>query len=207
MGQVLAEARIGDRDRVIASERILQPVLAQVVADRNLAAERVAPPVEAELIEIVRAGLDQNRHAHVAEADRVGHALLIAEVGQADQDSVDPVAIAAQQFAAFLRIGPGLDRAQLRVLRRKPDRFDIDFRKQFDQVATRFADQHVREEVAVSEDHAKSRQGSHFTSPCLSMLSSNPSPSADRTRGRQIHCDRRGPCTPRRRFRVTTAKP
>src|SRR5215469_16124960 len=67
--QILAKARIRDCDGVVSRQRVLEPILAQVIADRDLAAECVAPPVQAKLIQVVRTSLHKDRHIHIGETN------------------------------------------------------------------------------------------------------------------------------------------
>ena len=78
-----------DRDGVPLRERVGEAVLAQVAADRDLAAEGVAAALEVEMGDVVRIGLDEDGHVQTGQPHRVGDTLLVAEVGQHDDDALD----------------------------------------------------------------------------------------------------------------------
>ena len=110
-------------DGVPLGQREGEAVLAQVVADRDLAAEGVAAALDVERSQVIRVGLHQDRHIQPGELDRVGHALLVAEVGQADQDAVDLVAVLLEQLGAELGVRVGLHRAELGLVLAQRDQW------------------------------------------------------------------------------------
>jgi hypothetical protein len=88
-------------------------VLPQVVADRDLAAEAVAAARRVEAAEVVRLGLDEDRHPQPALAQRLHHRLLVAEVGERDEHAVDAVGVGRNSAAhlaasAYVSTAPSL---------------------------------------------------------------------------------------------------
>ena len=53
----------------------------------------------------------EHGHAQVGQAERVGQAALLAEVGQGDDEAVDLGGVGLKSAAHFLRVLVGLDRA------------------------------------------------------------------------------------------------
>ena len=139
-------------DRMAVGQAERQAVLAQIVADRDLSAERIPAPLDVQLIEIVGIPLHQHRHEQAGKPQRIRHALLVAEVRQADEDAVDAIAVAAEEVGTGLRMLPGFNRAKLcRVL---CEHNDIDFERGAERkdVAARFGDERVGKEIAVADD-------------------------------------------------------
>ena len=134
-------------------------VLAQVVADRDFAAEGIAPPLDRELIQVVRVRLHQDRHVEPGELDRVGHALLVAEVGQADQDAVDAAGVVAEEFSAALGVVPRLHAAELGRILVQHHGLDVHLGKQRQDILPRLRHQLVGEKVAVANNHRQCRTG------------------------------------------------
>lgn len=62
---------------------------------------------------VVGVALDQHRDVEPRKLECIGDSFLVAEVGKHDQDAVDRVAVAAEQFGALLRVGVALDAAEL----------------------------------------------------------------------------------------------
>jgi len=115
-------------------------VLTQVVAQRHLAAEAIAPPLQVHLGRIVRESVNEHRHAQVGEAQRVGDAALVAEVGQRDQHAVNLVAVRAEQLGAGVRFRQALHAAESGVLRAERDDLDALLREHLQHcLAPRFA--------------------------------------------------------------------
>ena len=85
----------------------------------------------------------------------LGHTLFVAKVGKRDQDAIDAILVLLEQFGAFLRIGPGLDRAQL-VVSSSTMTVSIPNCSSFSRICLpSFDDQGIGEEVAIADDDAK----------------------------------------------------
>ena len=67
--QVFAKAILQNPDRVVAGQAVLKAILAKIIASRDFAAEGVAPAFQAELVEVVRAGLHEDRNLKFREPD------------------------------------------------------------------------------------------------------------------------------------------
>jgi hypothetical protein len=100
--QVPGEGVAGRVHGVRLEGRVLKAILIEHVHHRELAAEGVAPAAEAHLVQLVRVGLDKDRHAAVLErSDRAG---LVAEVRQAQDHAVVLAAVVGEE----LRVAPPL---------------------------------------------------------------------------------------------------
>ena len=106
-------------DRVRLERRELHPVLAEDVHDGELAAERVAPELGRHLVQLVRVGLDEDRHAAVLE--RRDGAGLVAEVRQAQDHAAELAAVLAQEVGV-LRALVGASPPRRGACRRRPAR-------------------------------------------------------------------------------------
>ena len=138
---------------VQSGERKWVAVLPQHVADGNLAAEGIAAPCHVQTVQIVGKGLDQNRHPESGELQGIGHALFVAEIGQRDHDAVDAIALRAKQFGAARGVGPGLDRAEFRLLLGEDHGFDAERLQCGENLAPPFRNEVIGKEVAVANDH------------------------------------------------------
>jgi hypothetical protein len=78
------------------------------------------------LLEIVRIRLHQDGHIKRRKLQRVGHALLVAEVRQTDEDALDALPVTAEEIGTGLRMLPGLDGPELRRLFVEEDGLDIE---------------------------------------------------------------------------------
>ena len=140
---------------VLAGEGELDAGLHQVVAHGNLAAIGIAPAGGGELGQIVGVALDEHRHIKLGQFERVGYALFVAEVRQADEDAVDFTGVPAEEFGAFAGVGMGLDAAELGVGFGELDGFDAEFGEEGGDVPARLGDELVGEKVAVAVDDAE----------------------------------------------------
>ena len=75
--------RVGERDAV----------LVEIVGDRELAAEGVAAAGDVDLVDLVVARLQQDRHVELRRVDELHDGDFVAEVRQADDQAVDRVAL------------------------------------------------------------------------------------------------------------------
>jgi hypothetical protein len=128
---------------VFARQRERDVRLLEVVADGNLPAERVAAALDAQGIEIVRVALNEYRHAQAGLLERVGHTLLVPEIGEADQDAVDLVPMGREEIGALARVGIGFDPTELRLLGREHDGADAEGFKEFVEIFAGLADEDV----------------------------------------------------------------
>ena len=108
------------------------------------------------MIDIVGIGLNEDRHLEFGETDGVGDAFFVSEVWQAHKDAVDAGALVAEELPAFDRVVPTLHVAKLGLAGSKPNGVDGEFGEELRQVATRFGDERVGEEVAIAENNAES---------------------------------------------------
>ncbi len=92
---VLAEGLATRAHRVGLEHREFDAHLAEDIHNRNLAAEGVAPLRRAHLVEVVRVGL--NPDGDVGVLERSHSAVLVAEVGQADDNAAKLAAVGAQE--------------------------------------------------------------------------------------------------------------
>ena len=88
---------------------------------------------------------------------RVGHALFVAEIRQADQHAVNFVGVPAEQLRAFAGVGVGLDAAELGILFAELNRLDAEFGEDFCDVRAGFGDELVGEKIAVAVNDAERR--------------------------------------------------
>ena len=61
---------------------------------------------ESKLIQIIGTSLNQDGYIQFGKPNRIGDALLIAEVRQAHKYAIDPMTIGAEEIAAFGSIRP-----------------------------------------------------------------------------------------------------
>ena len=144
-----------------------QPVLTQVVADRDLSAERIPTPLYVQLIQVVGVGLHQDRHGEARQPQRISDALLVAEVRQADEDAVDAVAVAAEELGTRHGVLPGFYGAELGVVLSEKDDVELERRAERQDVAARLGDERVGKEIAIADDDCERTLG-HL--PLLSKL-------------------------------------
>ncbi len=78
---------------------------------------RVSPKIHGHLVNLIGEGMDQYGKIQAGEADRIGHAPLIAKVGQGHQDPVDLPGVGFEESRAFLGILVTLHRAVGRIRR------------------------------------------------------------------------------------------
>ena len=109
---------------VAARERVLDPVLAQVVAGAHLAAEAVAPVGDRHLVGGVLEGVHEHGHVQPGPAQRVRDGALVAEVGQRHEHAVDLVAVRAEEVGAEAGFLQALDGAVVGGLDRGDDGAD-----------------------------------------------------------------------------------
>ena len=64
-----------------------------------------------ELVEFVVAGLDEDRHAELGPVQRVHDAQFVAEIGQANDDAIDLLAVLVEEVGALAGVRHGLDGA------------------------------------------------------------------------------------------------
>ena len=140
-------------------ERVTDAVLPQVVAHRNLSAEAVAPPAHQHLVGLVGKSMHQHRHIEPRHADRVGHAALVAEVGQADQNAVDLVAVLLEQVGAPTRVLQGFDRAELGLFGGQAHRPVALLLQQAQDFYAAVARQHGGEKTTITDDYSKTGCG------------------------------------------------
>ena len=86
-------------------------VLIEVVANGYLAAECITAAVEIDLVVLVVAGLYEHRHVQVGTADGIDDAHLVAEIRQRNDDSINFIAVLAEEFSTFYTVFYGLDAA------------------------------------------------------------------------------------------------
>ncbi len=84
-------------------------ILIEVVADRNLAAEGIATAIQINLVVVVVAGLNEHGHIEFGTEDGVDDTNLIAEIGKTDQNTVDLIAVGAEELCILDAVLKGLD--------------------------------------------------------------------------------------------------
>jgi hypothetical protein len=109
--QIVAEEIRIRRFGMASGQRIRNPVLHQIVADRHFSAEAVAPVANGHAARRVRRSLHQNRHAQPGHSQGVRHGAFIAEVGQRDDDAVNLAAMLLKQLRAAGGFRSGFDGA------------------------------------------------------------------------------------------------
>ena len=152
-------------DGVALGERVGEAVLAQVAAGRDLAAEGVAAALQVEGGDVIGVGLQEDGHIEPGEAHRVGDALLVAEVGQHHEDTLDVLAVRVEELGAELRLAPRLDAAELGGRDIEDDRLQVHRLEQREHVRACLGDEGVGEEVAVADDDAQCCS-CHLSSSC-----------------------------------------
>ena len=80
--------------------------------------------MDIDLVEFVIAGLQQDRNVELGPVDQFGHGNLVAEIGQADHQAVDLVAIGLEVFGIELGIRNRLHGAIGRRLEGEGDGLD-----------------------------------------------------------------------------------
>ena len=95
---VLLELLAIDAVSVETGEGEGDAILIEVIADRNLAAESIATAIQINLVVVVVAGLNQHGHIEFGTEDGVDDANLIAEIGKTDQNTVDLIAVGAEEL-------------------------------------------------------------------------------------------------------------
>ena len=101
--------RVGERDAI----------LVEIVGDRELAAEGVATARDVDLVDLVIAGLQQDRHAEAGIVDKFRDGDLVAEVRQADDEAVNDVALRPEMGGVAATVLARLHGAVLRRLDRQ----------------------------------------------------------------------------------------
>ena len=104
--------------RVQCSDGIGNAVLSKIIASRHLAAEAVTARSDGHLLRIIRRGLNQYRHTKIGQPQGIGNGPFFAEVGQRNNDAVDPLSIALEQLGTAPRVFPRLYRSVLALFRR-----------------------------------------------------------------------------------------
>jgi hypothetical protein len=130
-------------------------VLVEVVGDRDLAAKRVTPAVNVHLVDLVIAGLKQDRNVEPRLVDKLGDRNLVPEIRQADDQPVDRVALFAKMFCIEAGVLPRLHRAVLRRLQRKDAVADIEAIELSDEFPARLQRRRRVEELPAAHDQAE----------------------------------------------------
>jgi len=154
-GEVGAElGRVGG-DGVARGEAKQDPVLAEVVADRHLAAERIPTVGERHALGVVGEGVDEHGHVEAREADRVGNGLLIAEVGEGDENSVDAIRMFFEDLGAGPSVLEALDGTELPCLGGQGYDIESRFREYGEHRLAPCLAEMRGEETAVADDEPK----------------------------------------------------
>ncbi|MGC4031260.1 MAG: hypothetical protein QM754_05875 [Tepidisphaeraceae bacterium] len=186
LGEVDFEARVFQRvNDVLLRQREFDAGLVQVVANTDFATERIPATLDAEQVQVVGVCLDENRHVEFAELEDIGDAALVAEVRQDDDDAVDLVAVFIEQVCALLRIGERFDTAELGLLRREHDGLDTELGEELFDVFAGLADEHIGEEISVTDDDAESGLGSGHGSIKIAQIFRDETNGGHEKRGRR----------------------
>ena len=94
-------------------------ILVEVVSDRELAAKRITPAVDVHLVDLVIAGLKEDRNVQPRFIDKLGDRDLIAEIGQANDQPVDRLTFVAKMPCIAARVLARLHCAVLRRIQRE----------------------------------------------------------------------------------------
>jgi len=101
----------------------------------------------------------QHRDVQPRHADGVGHTALVAEVGQANQNAVDLVAVLREKVGASARVLQGFHRAELGFLGGQTHRLVallLQLAQDFNPAVAR---QHGGEKTTIADDHSKTGCG------------------------------------------------
>ena len=105
-------------------QRVGNPILLQVVADRHLPAEAVPPERNRHLSHMVGRRLNQHRHLQIRQLERIRQPTLLAKVRQRNDDPIDLSRMRLEQRRALLCILVGLYRPMRRLFRTQHKRLD-----------------------------------------------------------------------------------
>jgi hypothetical protein len=158
--QVGAERCVERMHDVFRRERVGDAGLAEIVADGNLAAEGVAATDDVEAVEVVGVALHEDGDVEAGELQRVGHALLVAEVRQAHEDAGKAVAVLPEEVGALAGVAVRLDATEFGLGGIEHDGIDAEFGKECDEVGAGFGDEFVGEEIAVADNDTEDGAGS-----------------------------------------------
>jgi len=157
--QIAAEA-LGRRKRdVLAREREFDSGLHQVITDGNFSAIGIATARGRKLFQIIGITLDQDGDVQLRHLQRVRDAFFVAEIRQANEDAVDLVSVAAEEFGAFASLGMCFNTTEFRIGLVELDGFNAEFGEALLDVPAGFSDQLVGEKVAVAVDDTENRRG------------------------------------------------
>ena len=134
--------RVGERDAV----------LVEIVGDRELAAEGVAAAGDVDLVDLVVARLQQDRHAELRLVDELHDRDFVAEVRQADDQAVDRVAISAEMRGVEAGVVARLHRAVLGRFDRQDGVADAELFELGGELSARFDRRRAVEELAAADD-------------------------------------------------------
>jgi len=106
---------------VQAGEREGDAKLQQVIADGHLTAEAVAAIGDIHLFRIVGEGMHQHRHIKPGQAQRRGHASLLAKVRQRHENPINLLSARLEELGTFDRVFKSHNCAMLCVIGRQTD--------------------------------------------------------------------------------------
>ncbi len=112
-------------------------ILIEVVGDRKFAAESVAAAGKVDLVDLIVAGLQQNRDAEPRLADKLHDRDFVAEIRQANDEAVDRFALGAEMFGVAPRVLARLHGAVFCRVERQDAESDAQLLKLRDQLLTR----------------------------------------------------------------------
>ena len=127
-------------------------VLIEVVGDRELAAEGVAAARDVDLVDFVVARLEQDRNAEPRLVDKLGNRDLVAEVRQADHETVDRIALLAKMRRVAPCVLARLHRAVLGRLDRQDAGGDVQPVELRDQLLARLERGRAVEKFPAADD-------------------------------------------------------
>ncbi len=100
--QVCFKTLLSWEDTVIRCDREVITVLSEVVTNRDFATERITAVCHIQFLQIIWESLYQNRFPQTGKLDCIRNSALITKIWQTDEDTVDLISMAFEQFGTFL---------------------------------------------------------------------------------------------------------
>ena len=130
-------------------------VLVEVVGDREFAAKRVTPAVDVDLVDLVIAGLKQDRDVQPRFIDKLGDRDLVAEIRQANDQPVNRLTLLAKMPCIKAPVLPRLHGPVLRRIQRQDAVADVEAIEVSDEFLARFERGRSVEELAAAYDKSE----------------------------------------------------
>ena len=130
-------------------------VLVEVVGDREFAAKRVTPAVDVDLVDLVIAGLKQDRDVQPRFIDKLGDRDLVAEIRQANDQPVNRLTLLAKMPCIKAPVLARLHCPVLRRIQRKDAVADVEAIEVSDKFLARLERGRSIEELAAAHDQSE----------------------------------------------------